>query len=227
MKRTWWAVALALGMCLLVGTAQAQQAEGEREGVERWQQVDVQHFLNRFDRNDDKAISKDELPARLQDNFSKIDRNRDGKLDATELRAHALRMNAAADQCQACYVMIYRAQVDPVTLKDLQHSYQLMRSIDEDNDGKITAEEIRTAQKKVREHHARSIFQDWDRNKDGRLSKDEVSRFLAAHFDHIDRNKDGHIDREEMQQAFVARETPGEEEAGERDKSPAPPRDRR
>jgi Ca2+-binding EF-hand superfamily protein len=49
----------------------------------------VGSVLERFkqaDRNGDGKLSKDEAPERLQDNFDRFDANKDGFLDADELR---------------------------------------------------------------------------------------------------------------------------------------------
>jgi len=45
----------------------------------------ARRFLERFDKNNDGTISKDEAPKRMQDNFSRMDANEDGEVSAEEL----------------------------------------------------------------------------------------------------------------------------------------------
>src|SRR5262249_3235043 len=42
-------------------------------------------FIKRFDKNGDGVLTKDELPERLAERFSRIDANGDGKLDKAEV----------------------------------------------------------------------------------------------------------------------------------------------
>ena len=45
----------------------------------------IHHFIRKFDRNRDKVLSYREAPKWLKKNFSEVDTNRDGKIDAKEL----------------------------------------------------------------------------------------------------------------------------------------------
>ncbi len=53
-----------------------------------------------------------------------------------------------------------------------------------------------------------SPFDQFDRNKDGKLSRDEMPEFVRERFDEIDKNKDGFVSREE-DQAFLSQMRPG------------------
>jgi len=53
-----------------------------------------------------------------------------------------------------------------------------------------------------------SPFDRFDRNKDGKLSRDEMPEFIRDRFDEIDKNKDGFVSREE-DDAFLRRGGPG------------------
>ena len=174
------------------------------EQMQQMQQMDVQQLLNRFDSNQDGSITKNELPNRLQDHFAKCDKNSDGKLDQEELREHALKMNAQSDQGQQGYLMVYEATYDPISLNDLQSTYQMLTMIDGDHDGKITQKEVTDAQQKVRMHHADSVFKEWDKNGDGKLMKEEVPNRLQSEFDTVDTDHDNHLTKEEMEKAFMA-----------------------
>jgi Ca2+-binding EF-hand superfamily protein len=62
----------------------------------------AEEFLKRIqaaDANGDKKISKEEAPDRLKDQFDRLDANKDGQLDAEELKEMIARMrNAGGDQ---------------------------------------------------------------------------------------------------------------------------------
>jgi Ca2+-binding EF-hand superfamily protein len=49
-----------------------------------------------------------------------------------------------------------------------------------------------------------ALFKEYDRNKDGYLTRDELPESLQAAFDEIDRNKDGKLSREEVRLGWAA-----------------------
>lgn len=66
--------------------------------------------------------------------------------------------------------------------------------VDTDQDGYLSKNEILTAQQKVREGLSRRL-QDADRNRDGRLTREEAQAIpnVSARFDDIDANHDGQL----------------------------------
>ena len=184
---------------------QGVQGNMNQADMQQMQKMDVQQLLNRFDNDKDGNITKNELPTRLKDEFAKCDKNNDGKLDKEELREHALKMNARSDQGQQGYIMVYEAVYDPISLNDLQGTYEMLSMIDENHDGKITQEEVTAAQQKIRRRHADSVFQEWDKDNDGKLMKTEVPTRLMTEFNKVDTDSDGSISKEEMEEAFVSK----------------------
>jgi len=47
------------------------------------------------------------------------------------------------------------------------------------------------------------FFQDFDKNKDGSLARDELPEAMRKHFDRIDLNKDGKLSKEELEQGMA------------------------
>jgi acetyl esterase/lipase len=60
---------------------------------------------------------------------------------------------------------------------------------------------------RAQEPSPQDLFDRWDRNRDGRLSRDELPDNLRPNFPRVDTNGDGFLSREEHQ-AFVARRAP-------------------
>ncbi|TAN83611.1 MAG: hypothetical protein EPN14_03185 [Gallionella sp.] len=71
--------------------------------------------------------------------------------------------------------------------------------IDTGQDGYLSKNEIIAAQQKVREGFSRRL-QDADRNKDGKLSREEAQAIpnVSARFDDIDANRDGQLVLQEI-----------------------------
>src|SRR5262245_27297109 len=104
----------------------------------------VKDMLARLDANKDGKISKDEARGPLAENFDRFDLNKDGVLDARELRAAAERLAAA---------------VGPRPGPDFD-------ALDKDADGRLTREELRGTPFADR-------FDALDANKDGKLTRKE------------------------------------------------------
>lgn len=66
----------------------AQAPEGKKDRAERR----ANRMIKRFDKNEDGAISMDELPRRAGKMFDRIDANSDGKIDKAEFEAAKAKM---------------------------------------------------------------------------------------------------------------------------------------
>lgn len=58
----------------------------------------IERLISRADKDGDQLISKDEAPARLQENFDRLDANGDGKLSADEMKSMIDRMRGRGAQ---------------------------------------------------------------------------------------------------------------------------------
>jgi Ca2+-binding EF-hand superfamily protein len=171
------------------------------------QQFDVRGFVTQFDRNRDGSLDVNEVPQDLRPAFGQIDVNRDGRLSAAELQQFFARNPPQPPPPPLAEIVIdtaLDAAQDANELADLQRSYELLRVIDANNDGRITAEEARAAKPRLIERRADAVIRGFDTNNDGRVSRQEAKGQLAQDFDRLDTNRDGFVDKAEMARALTA-----------------------
>ncbi|MCU1321072.1 MAG: EF-Hand, Calmodulin [Acidobacteriaceae bacterium] len=183
-------------------------------------------LLNRlmaFDKNGDGILTKDEVPERMQPLFDRGDTNKDGKLTAEEIKALSgaqptpagprIRPNStrqdpilrALDTDQDAVISAAEIAAAPTTLKTL----------DKNGDGQLTANEFNPppATPASRVEH---MLEEWDTNKDGKLSKAECPDRLQPQFESLDKNSDGFLTPDELTLYFANMPTPGARQEGPR-----------
>lgn len=169
--------------------------------------------LMAFDKNGDGILTPDELPERMRSLFTRADANKDGKLTPDEIRhmaAHTGTPNGrAAGPGSASGIM----RMDPVlnaldtdhdglfSAAEIQAASASLLTLDTDHDGAITPGEMRVRQQTPAERVAH-LLDEWDTNKDGKLSLDEAPDGMRARFAESDKNGDGFLDREELLQMY-------------------------
>jgi len=171
-------------------------------------QFDVDGFLRKYDMNKDGFIQRDELPADMRDQFDELDLNKDGKLSREELLRHGEKMARHArhfmfrhqhQPVESVFIIIERAGTHAPSLDRLQRTYDVLRMIDANKDGKIDQEELQAAREKIREHRVDGLLKEF--GKDGRISKEQAQGWLRDNFDRLDLNQDGYLDRNELLRA--------------------------
>jgi Ca2+-binding EF-hand superfamily protein len=187
--------------------AQPQQPRPPAAPTQGQGQFDVRSFIAQFDRNRDGFLDINEVPQEMRAVFAQIDSNRDGKLSAEELQQFFARNPPQPPAPPLAEVVIdtaLDAGRDANDLADLQRAYELMRLIDTNNDGRITADEARAARPRLIERRADAIIRGYDTDKDGRISRQEAKGQLAQDFDRLDSNRDGFVDKAELTRALTA-----------------------
>lgn len=118
----------------------------------------VDSLLAQFDTNKDGKISKDEAKGRMADNFEQLDRNKDGFLDRSELRAIAEKMLAFKKGPFPGQPGGFAAGPD-------------FDALDKNADGRLTKEELRGTPWFDR-------FDEMDTNRDGRIDRREFEAYV-------------------------------------------------
>lgn len=173
---------LVLGIAAFLTTgAPAADKDTEKKdaakALARLLELTPEQFIKRFDKNNDGALQKDELPPRLAQAFDRFDKNNDGKLDRAEVEA----MLAAIKQRLANS----DKKPDDKTKKP---------------DDKKKTDDKKPDDAQV-ERFVDRMLERLDKNKDGKISKDEAMGPLAEAFDRLDTNKDGFLDRDELRRS--------------------------
>jgi Ca2+-binding EF-hand superfamily protein len=73
--------------------------------------------------------------------------------------------------------------------------------LDANGDGEITGNEMRMHEASP-EERVNHLFDEWDTNKDGKISKAEAPDRMQEQFASIDKNGDGYLDKDELLQYF-------------------------
>lgn len=185
--------------------------------------LNLDEFLKDYDKNKDGSLSRNELPPELRPAFDRLDVNKDGKVSRKELEAGIAHLRPASRPSDLIHVLIEMSACDDVCESELQRSYDILRKLDKNRDGKIDPEELKVARAKIIEDRLDYLFAELDKNKDGKISRSEAKGMLLQDFDAIDRDKDGFIDRAELKRAATAHmEDPAADGVGRGPKSETP-----
>lgn len=162
---------------------------------------DLDGFLKDYDKNKDGRLSRDELPPELRPAFDRLDADKDGKVSREELERGTAHLHPARRPSDLIHVLIDMSASDDVCHDELQRSYDILRKLDKNQDGKIDPDELKAARLQIVEDRVDYLFAELDKNKDSKISRKEAKGMLLQDFDQIDRDKDGSIDRAELTRA--------------------------
>lgn len=163
-----------------------------------------------FDKNGDGVLTKDEVPERMAGIFARADKNGDGKITADELKSTASTQSGPNGRVERGGNV---TRMDPIlSALDTDHDGIIsaaeiaaapasLKTLDKNGDGVLSADEIRPRQQTPADR-AEHFFEEWDTNKDGKITVEEAPERMAPQFSNIDTNHDGGIDLKEATEYF-------------------------
>ena len=208
---------LAIAAVTAGGALAQQAAPGHSAGKQSG------HFEDRksLDTNNDGVIDRAEAAAkpRFAAMFDKLDSNKDGRLDAAEraqlknrhgkrgMKGHGMRDNGRAGIARLDTDGDGRISRDEVT--KMPKFAEKFAQIDGNHDGYLVRSEVNAYHERMRPQRAAEmkerfddLFASADLNKDGKLSKIEVSEKMprmAKSFAWMDEDRDGFLSRSDLQ----------------------------
>ncbi|WP_263418760.1 EF-hand domain-containing protein [Terriglobus albidus] len=164
-----------------------------------------------FDKNRDGVLTKDEVPERMAGIFTRADKNGDGKITDDELKSTAAKTAGPNGRVERGANI---TRMDPIlSALDADHDGIIsaaeiaaapaaLKTLDKDGDGTLSAAEIRMRQQTPADRAAH-FFEEWDTNKDGKVTIEEAPERMGPQFNQIDTNHDGGIDLQEATTYFA------------------------
>ena len=211
---------LVFSLAMIAGGAQSASAQDQPPGPPPGgapggmrMQFQMPSFAD-LDKNKDKKLSRDEMPGQFPPQlFDRLDENKDGFVDEEEwgrMRSRfgggdGMRGPALGER----FVKFMDANHDgKISREEFAKVEQLFDTLDQDHNGDLSQEELNGFFRALNEAQtqatggvdANSLFTKFDKNKDGKLTADEMTEERT--FKALDLNKDGSVTREEAEQAL-------------------------
>jgi Ca2+-binding EF-hand superfamily protein len=168
-----------------------------------------------LDANGDGVLTANEVPERMQGLFTRADADHDGKLTPDEIRASVKKQSGPRGRAERTGEA---TRMDPIlnaidtnhdgvlSAAEIANASAALKTLDTNGDGMLSADETKMRQMTVADRVAH-MLDEWDTNKDGKISKAEAPDRVQQQFATLDKNGDGFLDEAELT-AFFATQVP-------------------
>lgn len=183
---------------------------------------DMVNTLMAFDQNGDGMLQKSEVPERMQGLFARGDADKNGTLTREELQK--LSSASAAQEGNRGGGGRFRDQVVAALDKDGDGSLNAaeiaaasasLAALDRNRDGAITEDEVRPqfgpggrggpgGARRDPAEMAAHMMEEWDKNGDAKLTKDEMPERMQFRFTEADTDGNGSLSKAELQAMMAA-----------------------
>lgn len=159
----------------------------------------LSRFINQFDINGDKTVTKEEFSLAMQQRFKKMDTDGNGTVSQKEFTQHA---KARQQEHQNRHKTKMDSNNDGVISKQEYLEAKRIKAeknfaaLDKDNNGSLTDEEFKS--EKSRFKKSTHYFPKIDRNGDGMISPEESKASSTRLFERLDQNEDQVITQDEI-----------------------------
>ena len=102
------------------------------------------------------------------------------------------------------FLLIETSAADEDSVAELQRLYDVLRKLDTNNTGKISAEGLKAAREQIVEDRVEHIFKELDTDNDGKITMDEAKGRIKEHFERLDADKKGFITKDDLRKAIAA-----------------------
>jgi Ca2+-binding EF-hand superfamily protein len=183
------------------GFIDANEAPGTKP-LNQPQKIDrASGYIKNFDKDKDGKLSKEEYPG-SESAFKRADKNSDGFIDQTEAQTHSSmpQIQPQKEKRGIGYIKNFDKDRDgKLSKEEYPGSESAFKRADKNGDGYIDETEAQMGTPPVqpqKERRRTGYVQSFDKDKDGKLSREEYPGSEAA-FKRLDINGDGFVDEDE------------------------------
>jgi Ca2+-binding EF-hand superfamily protein len=162
---------------------------------------DPRQMFKYLDTNGDGKVALDEVPGERREGFEKMlkafDKDGDGKLNEEEFVAGMRAVQARQGD---------KSESSPPKSSDAKPGESKPADSSDSKDGKSASRRKQLAKRLGKGSDADKLTQrilQLDKNKDGKISREEAAGPVAEHFDTFDANKDGFVDEAEIHERLA------------------------
>jgi len=179
-------------------------------------------LIKKLDKNQDGAVSKDEVPVSGWERLSKLDKNSDGKItkeEVTAIRPGTMEEKGpnsgkapTADQRGQLFQRMDKNEDGKLAKSEVPEQFwEKLSRADQNKDDFVSKEEMEAANQYMQSRQrggkggpsgAAGVMTSFDENDDGKLAQSEVSAGMWAKISKLDSDKDGSVSRAELGKAY-------------------------